>query len=81
MKLNYFGKNIEEGRKTPVAEIWYDENTEQEKSEIMFESLISMSWEGYGEQETLCFYLPCGKEDFEEFKTAYKAIKASLRRQ
>jgi hypothetical protein len=76
LRVEYHGKNLEEGIKSRQAWIVYDKKEEQQADRI-FEQLVDASWEGFAEEECLYFNVT-DKEDYGQFIKDYKEQKEKL---
>ena len=80
MTIQYFGKNLEEDRKYPEAQICYDENREEERANKLIDILKDMGWNCVSECEVVVIPLYNGKDEYLQLVKDYKEVKKKLRR-
>ena len=74
MKIEYRGRNINEGRDYREAYITYDEQKEREKAGAIFEALVKKGWQVEAEQD--CASIPVSdKNEYLELLWDFKEAK------
>lgn len=77
MTIEYRGINKEENINYREAVIYYDEDKEQEKADIVFDILSKKGWDVYGEQGLIAVHV-FDKDEYKEFVEDYKQAKRGI---